>query len=396
MLHNLTTKTIALQMLVLIAAGSMGEMLKDAQEQYKEKADNCNKQAIDLYMGGNATPNSDIKKICPGVAKPCCSKADMEGYVSKLAGVKASLKQTYQYMNGFYDYVQTISADKPEIKESIDNVDEFRKDLRGALFNKGEMSLYLESVMMSISGLGCSICDAKHGADFKFKDGRLESLEVQPEQCLQGLRPEFKLYGAIKHLESLSKYAKSMSDKKKIPFNYDTENLEQHLSTTEENISKCITEFKVDNDNSPPKVDAECLELCRNTLTLAEYKQPFEFQKLASEILKIFKETLETKEKQTDSKEPETHTVIFNTAEQISGCKLEINKLGINTLSNLMEPEYTMLDPEANDINKPIIPSPSQEVAENDENSSIMLVVGVGSVLLLVASLGAFIYFKPK
>jgi len=398
---NYTNLILALSILVFKTTANQGEMLKnirkDDGDDYKDKSNICNNEIIGLYIGSDVTPNEDIHQICPRVITSCCSKANMEAYVTKLDGAKQSIKEIAEYMKSFYDYVKKISSDDIEKAEKdASRVATFKEMIKFAPHMQAEVSLYLQRAFMLMTGLGCNMCDGKHGADFKFHNGKLVTLNIQAGECKENLATDVKFMRVLTHLGSLGVQAKTMSTAKNQAFDFNIEEFNDQINKHRDTYQSCLSEYKIDKTGSIEKITNNCLNLCKNHMHLLKYTIPYNFQKLANEILKVFKDSFVVESMKLEPKEFKAEIVIYSHEDKVSNYNIDLYRLGLSPFNSPVEPQYGMIDLFEDDINNPIIPEPANTVDENQDDSPGVLIFDIGIIVLIIVTIGGFIYVTRK
>lgn len=401
MARNQTNLTLVLQILVLtnIVLSNKdikNQLRKDREEYFKNKTDQCNKEVLKLYLEADVKPNDDIHQICVSVTTPCCSLADIEIYTRKISASSSTLKELSDWMKYFYGYIQIIPDDSINKTAGISTIDTFKQELKNAPHGQAEVSLYLDAVSMVVIGLGCVICDAKHGSDFTFNNGKLETLQVQPAQCRQQLTTNFKLFRALRHLYVLGKEAKGISVANKMQFDFNIEQFNDQITKDEKQVDECLREFNKESKDASTSISAPCLALCKNYTYLVEYKVPYNFQTLANDILKIFIIVfdMQPKEFQPVAMDPTFATHAFK--DKFQDYNIKLDPLGIDVTTHILDPEFSKLDSTLDPINIPTVEKTANVVNESDDSSSIGI---IGPLILVLGVLGGaagIVYYKSK
>lgn len=389
----------AFQIVVIVssvtATGSIkAAIMKETGDLYKNKPDICNQEILKLYFETDVSPNEDIRQSCINITKPCCSKSNIQSYIQKTAGAKAALKQISDWMKAFYAQLNKLSKNVPETTQPTPEISILMDKMTNSPYMQAEVSQYLDYISMSLGGLACTICDAKHGADFNLKEGKLENIEVELGQCRQVMISNLKLFVVFKHLAAIAGQAVIAKKETETPFDFNIDDFGKQITADEAQYKQCVSKFEAEGGKQSAGADPTCLDLCKKNIYLTDFTLPYQFHKLANEIAKYLALIYNYPEQIPPNKDfPPTFT-IFNFKDSISDFNLKVNNLGANFVENIMEPHISMLDPGADDINKPIIKKEAKNVEEQNEDSTTMLFIHVGIVLLIVGSLASFVYIK--
>lgn len=399
MVRQASTLTLAINMLVFINIVATDNTIKDVvlkeeKELLNNKPDNCNADALNMFVTATVTPNDDIHKICMNVTKPCCSFADVQNYTNRMKDSEILIKQFADWMKYFYAYLPTTLD---AVNKKINNAEQ-TKSFKESVDKWGhmdkEMSLYLDSILMVVLGFGCVVCDAKHGSDFKFVNGILQQLNVQSAQCHQLFINNSKLMIPLKHLAMLGSSVKQMGGVNNKDFIFNIESFNNQISQDETVINSCIKQFS-DTDNTNV-IENKCLEFCKIYTVVHEYQIPYNFQALANDIYKTLISITGNTPNEFQPLQFEKHLITHKTKDGTQDFVLSLDPLGINVTNNIINPEFGKFALKDDPINKPIVFNDNKRAVQDIEQSTTAIVVLAVLVLGSLASTVAIVYFKTK
>lgn len=261
------------------------------EDRYANKEEKCNTELLSVYFKDSFAADDNVKEVCNGVKTPCCSKADIDRYGEIVTEAKGDIKEITDWLSMFYKYLGELNKKGvTEIKKVTDSEDLIPALAQSERMHK-KVSEYFKSVVKAIDELGCTICDSKHGADFKFKNHRLSQVDVQPNHCQRLLSNDIELYKVLEHLGKLAHVARNLSVHHKIEFTFQLSNYTESLNNNKKELLQCVKQFKEVVGQDIANADTDCIDMCSSRVYLTTFNLPYNFIDLAIEVILVFKQT---------------------------------------------------------------------------------------------------------
>lgn len=361
-------------------------IMEEKKQLYAYKVDNCNTDMLQMYFEDEAKPADDMKELCTATVTPCCSKANIESFIKRTSSVRNDFVEIKDWLKKLYGFMGGIKDEDLAKVKDISDLDSFRGHLKVEPLMLGETLKYIDNVEIAINSLVCTICDGKHGADFKVEDKMISSIDVQMSQCTRFVSSSLGLHKSLAHLGHLAVILQNVEVEHDESFAFDIPEFNKNVETNTKLYTSCLGQYKMGENGELNAVTTDCLEVCQNHIYFEVFYIPYNFIVLAHHVFMALKKAFGNQEFQVPVYGLKPSINVISVRQPKDSFTIKPAALGIDLSTDLLDlSHFDQTHENKHKDKKTQDSSAAKKMLSSKEGSPVMFFLSIVAIMGVIA-----------